>query len=491
VKIYDIAFYSAIFFIFGVFLSNSEMDFLAAVFASAFLASFFSLAGFIGVFKAVRQSEFFWLAGLSFLAVAGFAYCDFRDFAFESGSRMEFEKKTHFEAAVSDFPKRGEYQDLVLSLLPPYAGKISARIKNLPRFDYGDILSVSGKIEKISPDGYGKYLEKEGISGTIGFPNIEFLEKGGGSRFKKALFSLKEKALSVFEKNLPAMEANLLAGLVLGERAGFEKDFEEKMKNSGTTHLVALSGYNISVLVLAVAAVLGGFLKRKNSFFATVAAIFAFTVMTGAEASVVRAAIMGGILVIAGESGRVFSVRNAIALAALAMVLFNPKVLNFDLGFQLSFAALFGIVCLSPALKGLFKAKPEPGILNWRENFWATVSAQAAAFPILISKFGSFPLLSVISNVLILGFVPVTMFLGFVLAISGIFFPWLAPIMALPAEAFLRYEIWVINFFGTKNGLFVSSVPVFFIFAYCAFLVIFAVYAWRAKRIKLEYGGQK
>ena len=131
---------------------------------------------------------------------------------------------------------------------------------------------------------------------------------------------------------MPAEEAAFLSGLTLGERSDFSPEFKEALQTSGTTHLVALSGYNVSIVIVATMALLTSFLKRRIAFIVAFIFLVAFVLMTGAEASVVRAAIMGALVVIATESGRIFNPRNAITLAGLLMVLINPKVLVFDAG---------------------------------------------------------------------------------------------------------------------------------------------------------------
>ena len=104
-------------------------------------------------------------------------------------------------------------------------------------------------------------MAKEGIFGIVSYPKTELIDSGHGSKIKSSLFSLKEKTINVFQKVLPSENAAFLAGITLGERAEFSKEFKEAMSKSGTTHLVALSGYNITILVLAVAYVLN-FLRR-------------------------------------------------------------------------------------------------------------------------------------------------------------------------------------------------------------------------------------
>ena len=170
--------------------------------------------------------------------------------------------------------------------------------------------------------------------------------------------------------------------------------------------------------------------------------------MTGAEASVVRAAVMGGIILLAKQIGRVHSIRNAIAAAAFIMILYNPKILRFDLGFQLSFMALLGIVYLSPAIRKFLKMKEEDGFLNWRENFLTTTSAQLAVLPLILINFDNFSLLSLPANILILEAIPLTMILGFILGIIGFIALPLAIIFSWFVNLFLIYELGIIDVFS-------------------------------------------
>jgi competence protein ComEC len=262
------------------------------------------------------------------------------------------------------------------------------------------------------------------------------------------LYSFKHSLIDAFNQNLPAAEAALAAGLTVGERGGFSSAFNQAMKGSGTTHLVALSGYNIMVIVTYATALFLLFCRRRTAVVLTVPLIIAFVLMTGAEASVVRAAIMGFILLLAKEVGRFFNVRNAIMLAGLVMVLFNPQVLVFDVGFILSFLALIGLVYLAPVLQGLFKYSGQPGFLAWRESLFTTTSAQVMVLPILIQSFGGFSPVSLISNVLILGLVPLTMGLSFALAGLSFVSSFLASLVSLFLWPLLRFEVDVIEFFG-------------------------------------------
>ncbi|MDI6733914.1 MAG: ComEC/Rec2 family competence protein [Patescibacteria group bacterium] len=263
-----------------------------------------------------------------------------------------------------------------------------------PRFEYGDNLKINGLIQKPSTAEYAGYLEKEKISGVVSFSEINILSRHNGSVLKEKLFKIKNTISESFQKFLNVKEAAFLNGLTLGGTSGLSDDFKRAMSLSGTTHLVALSGYNITILVWITMGIFIYFLPRRLSFILTFIAIFAFVAMTGAESSVVRAGIMGMLILLAREVGRIYDFRNAIILAALVMVLINPKVLVFDIGFELSFLALLGIVYLRPTLIKIFKIKEDISFLSWRDNLLTTASAQLAVAPILIANFGNFSLTS-------------------------------------------------------------------------------------------------
>jgi len=171
--------------------------------------------------------------------------------------------------------------------------------------------------------------------------------------------------------------------------------------------------------------------------------------MTGAEASVIRAGIMGIIVLLAQKQSRLYSFRNAVAITAFLMLLFNPKLLIFDLGFQLSFAALMGIVYLFPYFERRLGWRDKEGsIFELKKNGLQTFSAQLAVSPILLIKFGYLSATALLANILILTFIPLTMFFGFITAFLGFVSYELSLVMGLFTNFILSYEILVIKFFA-------------------------------------------
>jgi competence protein ComEC len=449
--IYDIAFYVALFFILGVVAASLKLNFLIILTAVFLIAVIFLFVSYFFSCK-INPRKFYWLAGLSLFIILGAFYYFCWDNYQTKKVNIIFEKEINFQGLVIKNPERGNEQKLIVKLQPPYSGNLLIKLQPYPSFNYGDMINFKGIVKKPMPQSYADCLKKDQILGISNFPKTELIAQNQGSFIKRGLFKLKEKIIVNFQKTLPAEKAAFLAGITLGERSEFSKEFKEAMSNSGTTHLIALSGYNITILVKAVMGLFLYFLSRRRAFFMTILAILGFVLMTGAEASVVRAAIMGTILILAGQVGRVYSFRNAITIAAFLMILFNPRILRFDIGFQLSFLALLGIVYLAPVIREFFHLGEEPGFLYWRENLSATFAAQLMTAPLLISSFGKFSFFSFIPNVLILGLTPLTMALGFLVGFVGFASFYLSLVLVLLLNLLLTYEIFIIKFFGQFSG---------------------------------------
>lgn len=474
---YDIFFFSSVFFLAGVGLESLELNFWILVLTAVCAAVFI----FLWFWK--KNRRFLWIAALSLFILVGSLYSSAFSENF-AGKFIPSGENLNFQGLVVNNPApRGNYQNLtVQTKLSGNEVNILAKAPRYPEYRYGDLIVLNGAVKKPEPESYAQYLAKEGISGVMSHPEINLTARDKGSPFKSLLFNLKYSVVEAFGKALPSQESAFLSGLVLGERSDFSQEFKTAMQVSGTTHLVALSGYNVTIIVSAAMSVFILFLRRKAAFIFTFLFLFAFVLMTGAEASVVRAAIMGVLVVLAKESGRVFNVRNAVVLAGLAMVLLNPKILVFDAGFELSFLALLGIIYLKPALSRIFHFKEGVGILSWRENLLMTGAAQLMVAPILIQSFGNFSPVSLLSNVLILELIPYTMALGFGIAlVSGISYH-LALIASWFVWPLLKIETGLIKFFGGFGLSLNLSLSWLLILFYYAILIFFIIYVGKRER---------
>ena len=476
-RLHDIAFYSATFFLLGVFIASFKISFLIIILINLFIATIFL---FCYLYLEKININFKWLTGLSFIIIIGAFYYFLYSAIQVKNINIPFGERMNLSGIVINYPENGINQKLTIQLQPPYFGKILANLKPYPAFNYGDLIEFSGIIKSPEPKNYANYLSKNNIFGIMNNPKINLINGNQASPIKKYLFKLKEGIIKNFQNVLSPEKSAFLAGITLGERAEFSKEFKEKMSQSGTTHLVALSGYNITVIAIAVSTLLSYFLRRRIVFWLSILTIIAFVLMTGAEASVVRAAIMGGIILLAKQIGRIHSMRNAIVFAALLMVLFNPKILRFDIGFQLSFAALIGIVYLAPSIQKFFKIKEDGGFLGWRENFLNTASAQLAVLPLLLINFGNFSLFSLPANILILEAIPLTMSLGFLTGAIGFFSFTLSLILGWFTGIILTYELIIIDIFS-KISLPIGEMGIFSAIIYYFIIIWFIIFNNRNK----------
>lgn len=374
---------------------------------------------------------------LSFFVVVGLSYAHVH--AVINSDKIIFGEERVYKGLVIGYPEsRLKSQKLIIQLREPYSGKVFVYTNVYPSFEYGDILELKGVVNK-SPSGRINMMS---------FPEVSVISKDNGSKFRGILFSIRRSLIDNLKVIMPPDKSALISGLLFGDTSEFSAEFKESMRASGTTHIVALSGYNVSIIAMMVSNGLTYFINRKKVFYISALIIIAFVLMTGAEASIVRAAIMGIILLLARKQGRTYSLRNGITFTALIMLLFNPSLMVYDVGFQLSFAALLGIVYLEPRFKKHLPIKEEPGFIGWRDNMRQTLSAQLAVAPISIITFGYISPISILANVLILGFVPVTMLLGFVASILGLISFNLSLIVGIFTSVLLEYEEFIINLFA-------------------------------------------
>ncbi|MDP1706858.1 MAG: ComEC/Rec2 family competence protein [bacterium] len=441
---HQVFFFSTTSFLTGVFLVSAAFSLVWISVAVLFLILLFLFWGWFH-----NRRFYFWLAGISIFIFVGGFYFTVDDFIFVRNQKLIFGEKIDFQATIINNPRQGNgSQQAKIDLKEPLAGRILVNLPLYPFIEYGDVLELKGSIKNLPDDGYGRYLAKERLVGVIDFPEINIIDRSRGNILKEFLFSFRNKVIGVFQRFLPGPQAAFLSGLTLGERGEFSDSFNESLKRSGTTHLVALSGYNITVLATAVLTVFLNFFRRRIALILASLAIIGFVIMTGAEASVVRAGIMGLLVILAQQSGRIYSFRNATALVALVMVLVNPKILVFDVGFQLSFLALIGIVYLKPLFLNSTTAGQKKSFLNWRDNFWTTTSAQLAVLPILFLNFGYFSLNSILANLLVLELVPLMMALGFLLAGVSFVSNYLSWLLVWPIHFLLSIAMAIIDFFG-------------------------------------------
>jgi competence protein ComEC len=317
-----------------------------------------------------------------------------------------------------------------------------------PSYEYGDQLRVSCILQepKNYPDSnfnYQMYLAKDGIYRICNKPQILLVSKKRGSKIYAAILTVKNKFEEKLSAIFPDPEGAYLKGLLLGGSKRMTKDMSDAFSKTGTTHTVAVSGYNVTI-VAAFLMWIGIFfgLWRQQVFSFALIGIVLFVLMTGAPSSAVRAGIMGGLVIWAMKEGRLANSQNAILLAAAAMLAINPLLLRYDAGFQLSFLATLGIVWLYPLFEKNF-SEGKQNIL--KETILMTLAAQVFVLPVILSNFENLSLISPLANLLVLPAVPHIMLGGFAAGIAGFVFVPLGKLIGFVPYVLLKFELMVIQ----------------------------------------------
>lgn len=350
---------------------------------------------------------------------------------------------------VSQIPTTNEFgQTVPLTLQEvngiPEQAKIKAYAPAFPEFEYGQIVRFEARV-KLYGDKKWR-LAKDSYAGEVSISDYTIIgsETGLGVKIKGTLFAVRERFNKVISRSLPGAESGLASGLLLGEKALISPEITRQLQISGTTHIIALSGYNITI-ILGLFVIFRDKFTRLLNLLVPVIFILAFVVMTGGAASLIRAAIMGFMPLLASYLGRESDSFIAILLSAVIMIAVNPFLALFDVGFQLSFTALAGMIYFAPIITRLLAGLPEYLLRPLSE----TMGAQLAAMPLLAYYFGSVSMISPLSNLVILSLVPLGMLTAFVIGLSGLIWQGFANLIAIPGYVILHTINWLVALFGS------------------------------------------
>ena len=304
-------------------------------------------------------------------------------------------------------------------------GKVYVRTQLYPRYKYGDRVKIDCDLaqpEVFDDFRYDMYLANMGVFSICNNPSLEKIEGRGGSAVFAKIMEYKNIFAGQVNRLWHEPYASFVAGLLYGYRGGLG-DLQDYFNKTGISHIVAISGYNISIIsVLLITIFVHLWVPRKKAFWIIIFSIFLFVVFAGASGSVVRAGIMGFLALLSKYLGRKNRMANSIIFTAVLMTIHNPFVLAWDVGFQLSFLATVGLVYLSPIFED--KTKMIPDIFSLKTLFLSTMSAIILTFPLVLYQFGRFSIVAPIVNVLVLWLIPFIMFFGFISVLSGfLFFP--------------------------------------------------------------------
>ncbi|HWR66943.1 MAG TPA: ComEC/Rec2 family competence protein [Bellilinea sp.] len=367
---------------------------------------------------------------------------------------------------ISDYPDRREGAVLLRvkietiqpqgSAAIPVTGDSLLRLPPGNNWQYGDRLVIWG-VPADPPDeadfSYKDYLARQGIYTYLMYPGVRLIGSGAGSSWMARIFQLREYAYSTINRIFPQPEAALLSGVLLGLDHDLPESIEKAFQDTGTAHIVAISGFNMSVLAALLISLFGRFLPRGWTALTAAVTIAFYTVLVGGNPAVVRAAIMSSLALFGRLIGRGSSGVTPLALSAATMCAVNP-LLPWDAGFQLSFSATLGLMIYGEPLQNSFEswvtrrwgdaiAKRLAGPVG--EYFLFTLAAQVTTLPVVLYHFNRLSLSAILANPLILPAQPGVMILGGVALIAGMLMPTLGQALAWLAWPLAAYTLRVVE----------------------------------------------
>lgn len=313
-------------------------------------------------------------------------------------------------------------------------------------FRYGDQVLVCGELEN-PPEGssfsYRSYLAHHGIYSYLPYGQVTKIASGAGHPLLQMLDRLRNRSAAVLDILLPHPENALLRGILLGDESAIPKALEEAYALTGTAHIIAISGFNMAVLAGLIARLFQKSLGPYLGLLLTILVLGLYSLLVGASASVLRAALMGCVAAIGQSLGRRGSGLNALGFSVLIMLLINPH-LPWDIGFQLSAMATLGLLLFARPSQAHIELWISKFLSEGRAKWWAkqitelfaiTLIAQGMVLPLLAFHFRSLSPLFMLANPAILWLQPAVMVFGLAAMLAGMLF--------LPLGKLLAWAAWL------------------------------------------------
>ncbi len=331
------------------------------------------------------------------------------------------------------------------------AGKLLLNLPNYPPYTYGDWLKISCQLElpaNFNDFNYKNYLASRGVYVLCRRPlKVEKLKINQLSlvqRLYRQLLKFKYNFKRVIDLTIAYPQNEVLSAMVLGLRRNIPLNILNSFKASGLAHIIAISGLHISIITLWLMNffIAIGF-QRRPAFYLSAFSLCLFLLMIGFRASSLRAGIMGFSVLLAMQLGRLNKSINVLLLAACVLLLINPQLLLGDIGFQLSFLAVAGIIYLGELINHWLSKIKVPEFFEIRSSLMMTLSAQFMVLPLIIYYFGNLSLVAPLANLLVLPLLPLVIILGLILGLLGFVFLPAAKLLGLVLTLLIKWIIYI------------------------------------------------
>lgn len=357
--------------------------------------------------------------------------------------------------------------------------KFLIKIKKYQSPTIGEVCNIKGLFkmpENFEDFNYQDYLINNDIYLLMEFPEMECSREENKLDLQNILVSFKQNLNRIIAENLKEPQSSLMMGIIFGQERLFSESFDGNIRMAGVSHIVAASGYNITILILAGSKLLK-FIPLKLRLFLLLFLIWGFCILAGLSPSIVRACIMTTIALIAMILGKKNTIHVTLPLAAFVFVLVDPKIV-FNVGFQLSVVATLGLVYLQPALSNIWKKIFKKTNSFVEDTLLTTLSCTLVTLPITIYTFSTVSIWAVVANCLVLPVVESTMFLGVLGIITSNFLPLLSIILFEISNVQLKYFELVVNSIGKVGWGYweLEKVGVTIPIVICVLMILICIY---------------
>jgi competence protein ComEC len=335
------------------------------------------------------------------------------------------------------------------------SGRLQVRVARFPAYSYGDKLKVVGELERPwsqeegfeSRHYYRDRLGRQGIFSAMDYPRVELVASGWGSPILRGLSSLRHGLSQALARALPEPQGSLAQGILLGLRGNIPSTLRTSFTRTGTAHLLAISGLHIAIVAaLFLTFGIWAFGRQRSIYILMpLLALWLYIILSGMRPPAIRAGIMGSIFLAAEYLGRQRSASTALVFAAAVMVGFHPHVL-WDVGFQLSFLAMAGLIFLAPFFRNLGMALA------------FSLGAVLATWPLIAHNFGIVSSVSFPATLLALPALPGIILTSALVAFLGLASTSIAQVAGWLAWPFLTYLMGVVKVFASLPGAYLDEV---------------------------------
>lgn len=438
----------------------SFLGFFIGILFASFVNSLFFIFGFLSLSLIFLVSYFFkkenkdiYLFIFLFFVFTTLGLLRF--FIFENNIKTDIskyeDKKVYLSGTVfKQSESDGQKQKVFLEVYEIQGLKTVEKIKNrilvflplYPKIEIGQRIKISGEVslpEVIESEGrvfnYPAFLKKDKIVAIVYFGSLVDVQKNKDFFISSFFYPMK----SFFEKSLSNLlkepELSLASGIIFGSD-NMSSKIEDSFRKSGLSHIVVLSGYNITVLAEGILKILIPYTRFATSI--SIFSIFIFIFTAGLSSTAIRASFMSSLSIFARRSGRTYEAGRALFFTAFLISLINPFIFLYDPSFHLSFLATFAIIFVNPLINKKIPIKDS----FLKEILSTTISAQILVTPYILMMTSKVSIYSLLSNILVLPFVPISMFLGFLSSVFGFIKP-IGFIFAFPLHLLLKYFIYI------------------------------------------------